>query len=173
MEKTTICTICVCPNHCDATFIAEADVRQEWEVDAFGECIQVRDEEVDVDLDDGRRWKCTKCGHSAMEVDCFQARVDEDDLHGTLLVPEAFDGFIYWSDDKTAKVKSCPVGGIITSIPSASINGYTIFLANSAESMSEGKDGVALLDDSIPRLCLFIKGPRVECEDQISMFATA
>lgn len=165
--------ICVCPNHCDATFIAEADVRQEWEVDAFGECVQVRDEEVDVDLDYGRLWKCIKCGHSAMELECFQVRIDEENLHGILLVPEDFDGFIYWSDRQNARVKSCPVGGVITSIPSASINGCTIFLANSVESMSEDKDGVTLLDDSIPRLCLFIKGPRVECEDQISMFATA
>ena len=163
--------ISVCPSHCDATFVAKTAVWQEWEVDAFGECIQVRKDAVSIDIGDGRGWKCTKCGQYAISIDCSQIPVNEDGLHGNILIPEDFHGFIYWSNRNDAKIKSCPINGCITSIPSVDINGYTIFLANSVEAMNktEYKDSVRLLSDEIPQLYLFIKNPRTECEGQISM----
>lgn len=106
-----------------------------------------------------------------MSIDCLQIPVNEDGLHGNILIPEDFHGFIYWSNRNDAKIKSCPINGCITSIPSVDINGYTIFLANSVEAMNktEYKDSVRLLSDEIPQLYLFIKNPRTECEGQISM----
>ncbi len=54
----------VCPNGCNSNFATTGHVIQEWEVDAFGNFVEVLNDclETTHDADFDNIWTCTKCG---------------------------------------------------------------------------------------------------------------
>ena len=103
--------IAVCPHHCDSSFITEAEVTQKWEVDSYGECIRVRDEDVSTELPYTSSWKCSKCGAKAEEYQCARFEFKENGLNGFLLVPRdtLSVGYLFWDDQKSGVLRSLPI----------------------------------------------------------------
>ena len=169
MDRKTKEYIAVCPSHCDAGFIAHATVEQEWEVNAFGEMLCCQNEDMGADLDDSRRWNCAKCGKSAKELECIGIPVKQNGLSGKLMIPlEVFDeGCVFWNDLYSSNVVSCPIDHT-TSVPCANIQGGKLFRAV-ADQMSESRDDVTFLTEMGTDMILYLRGPRVECEGQISL----
>ena len=169
MRKTTD-VISVCPKHCDANFVAKAKVQQKWEVNAFGEMLFCREEDLGTELDTFYGMECSKCGSTARDVDCIGIPVQEDGLVGKLLIPTNLseEGFVYWSPRASSNIVSCPIDYSKSKIPQAAIQDWTLFMAP-ADAMSEDRDGVTFLAGLGTDLILYLRGPRAECEGQISL----
>ena len=90
MDRKTKEYIAVCPNHCDAGFIAHATVEQEWKVDAFGEMLYCRNEDLDTDLEASHHWICAKCGRGAKELVCIGIPIEWNGLSGKLMIKHPF-----------------------------------------------------------------------------------
>ena len=169
MDRKTKEYIAVCPNHCDAGFIAHATVEQEWKVDAFGEMLYCRNEDLDTDLEASHHWICAKCGRGAKELVCIGIPIEWNGLSGKLMIPLEVhtEGYVFWNDPYSSDVVSCPVV-YTTHVPCAKIQGATLFLS-AGDLMDESRDDVVFLAELGTDMILYLRGPRVECEGQISL----
>lgn len=169
MDRKTKEYIAVCPGHCDAGFIAHATVEQEWKVDAFGEMLYCRADDLGTDLDASRRWICAKCGKGAQDLECVGIPVEQNSLNGKLMVPlEVLNvDYVFWNDLHSSDVVSCPIDHT-ASVPCANIQGAKLFLAVAGQ-MSESQDDVTFLAELGTDMILYLRGPRVECEGQIGL----
>ena len=177
MEKNHTYYIAVCPNHCNASFVTEAKIIQKWEVDAYGGCICVKDEEVESDVPYMESWKCSKCGARAKKYECAGFAFKEDGLTGTLLVPRypLTEGYLFWDDRKSGGFQSLPIGCGIHSVPHAVMNGYTFWLPAPGMGMGTvtGFDVIRFGDALCGGMHLYFSYPRQECDGQMKLFATA
>ena len=59
----------VCPNGCNANFTTTAHIMQEWEVDCYGNFVQVTDDclQTTHEASFENIWTCTKCGTEGIE----------------------------------------------------------------------------------------------------------
>ena len=169
MDRKTKEYIAVCPNHCDAGFIAHATVEQEWKVDAFGEMLYCRNEDLGTDLEASHRWICAKCGEGAKELVCIGIPVEQNGPSGKLMIPLEVlnEGYVFWNDPHASDVVSCPID-YTAPVPHVAIQGATLFLAAGGQ-MRESRDDVTFLAELGTDMILYLRGPRIECEGQISL----
>lgn len=121
------------------------------------------------DLDASRRWICAKCGKGAKEMECIGIPVEQNGLSGKLMIPLEVltEGYVFWNDSHSSDVVSCPID-YTTPVPHATIQGATLFLA-AVDQLHESRDDVVFLAELGTDMILYLRGPRVECEGQISL----
>ena len=165
--------IAVCPHHCDSSFITEAEVTQKWEVDSYGECIRVRDEDVSTELPYTSSWKCSKCGAKAEEYQCARFEFKENGLNGFLLVPRdtLSVGYLFWDDQKSGVLRSLPIDCGVFLVPHAVVNGYTFWLL-ALGAVGASHDTICIGED-LDGVPLFLEYPRQECDGQMDFYSIA
>ena len=77
------------------------------------------------------------------------------------------EGYVFWNDPYSSDVVSCPID-YTTHVPCAKIQGATLFLS-AGDLMDESRDDVVFLAELGTDMILYLRGPRVECEGQISL----